>query len=272
MTSTLTLPRRLVLHFDINGTITPIDTTEPGSKVDNANMVIAKSVYGHVIDGLIWCPNSDPYDATEAISYYDHLKNIKENYKRRSFSFTEPGQPGQIFREIVPPLVQAMDDDQLLFGSFLQVLEQFPAALIVLRTFGFDSDEMIKSIRHHHPKIGTMVKGEFVPTDEACVLKMDDTDEEYNGLLSINELLWQSPNHLVLRENYQYWNGHQRDRVHGKQLLGSPHMTQIFFDDNDCVNVVDPTNAHFMRINTLAAMLDTTYYVSKIHAILSQVQ
>ena len=38
--------KRLVLHFDINGTITPVDTTEPGSKEENANMVIAKSVYG----------------------------------------------------------------------------------------------------------------------------------------------------------------------------------------------------------------------------------
>ena len=34
---------RLVLHFDINGTITADDTTEPGSHEENANMVLAKS-------------------------------------------------------------------------------------------------------------------------------------------------------------------------------------------------------------------------------------
>ena len=37
---------KLVLHFDINGTITPVDTTEIGTTFSAANMVISKSVYG----------------------------------------------------------------------------------------------------------------------------------------------------------------------------------------------------------------------------------
>ena len=73
----------LVLHFDINGTITPVDTTEPGTKEQNANMVIAKSVYGKV-NNEVWTLNDDPYEETDSITYYDYLKSI--NFTINTFS------------------------------------------------------------------------------------------------------------------------------------------------------------------------------------------
>jgi len=71
------MSNKLVLHFDINGTITSVDSTELGSDYENANMTLAKSVYGTVTNNS-WSLNSDYRDPTNSISYYDYLKTIGE--------------------------------------------------------------------------------------------------------------------------------------------------------------------------------------------------
>jgi hypothetical protein len=47
-------------------------------------------------------------------------------------------------------------------------------------------------------------------------------------------------------------------------------MLQIFFDDNDCINVLNNKNSHFVKINTLQALLNDNYYVDFINDILSR--
>ena len=175
---------RLVLHFDINGTITPVDTTEPGSKEQNANMVIAKSVYGKVLNNNIhnWVLNDDPYDETGSLTYYDYLKSIDmSNYKLRSFTFTEPLEPGNKLAHMIPVLVDSMNT--FLFQSFLNVLHKYNDALIVFRTFGLDADEVIDYLRTNEKTtkhFKTVIKGEFSYTNNnhnSILLSLENNDE-----------------------------------------------------------------------------------------------
>lgn len=262
---------RLVLHFDINGTITPVDTTEPGSKVENANMVIAKSVFGQVINN-VWVLNDDPTDETNSLTYYDYLKSIDmQYYKLRSFTFTDPDEPGSSLAQLVPLLVNSMHT--FLFPSFLKVLQVFPQALIVFRTFGLDADEVIEYLRTNEKTtkyFKTVIKGEFnydESKDSGIVLVLEN-GEQIEGMHKFNEVLKTSEPHLALKESYKFWHSNKRSKESGKKLLGDKHMLQIFFDDNDCVHVMDGTNSHFIKINTLQALQNEDYYVDFINKIL----
>ena len=265
---------RLVLHFDINGTITPVDTTEPGNNIENANMVVAKSVFGKVINN-IWTLNDNPYNEKDSLTYYDYLKSIDmSNYKLRSFTFTEPLEPGNKLAHMIPLLVDSMDT--FLFQSFLNVLHKYPDALIVFRTFGLDADEVIDYLRTNEKTtkhFKTVVKGEFSYTNNnhnSILLSLDNNDEPVIGMHKFNELIRTSEPHLALKESYNFWNYNKRNKVCGKQLLGHDEILQIFFDDNDCINVLDDKNSHSVKINTLQALLNDNYYVDFINDILSR--
>lgn len=264
--------QKLVLHFDINGTITPVDTTEPGNKVENANMVISKSVYGKEVNSK-WTLNEQDnlYNELDSLSYYDYLKSIGEkNYKKISFTFTEEGNPGHSLAHLVPKIVESMDI--FLFRSFLNVCERYPGVLIVFRTFGLDADEVIEFLRTNEKtkdNFQTMTVGEFTYPEGNPLITIEDC-EQFEGMETFNELLLKTPNHLAFKESYDYWNGNKRNKVNGKQLLGHKDMVQIFFDDNDCVNIIDDTNCHFVKVNTLHALENEEYYVDFIKKIVSQ--
>lgn len=265
----------LVLHFDINGTITPVDTTEPGNKEENANMVISKSVYGTVKEGK-WTlnnseNNSDKNKNCENISYYDYLKTIDKNYKKKSFSFTHPGQPGDSLSHLVPVLIESMDI--FLFRSFLNVLKEFPDALIVFRTFGLDADEVIHFLRTDEKtsdNFKNIIKGDFTYDENGNPIVALENSLSISGMSAFNSFLLETNNHLALKESYEYWDKNKRDRKCGKQLLGHKDIIQIFFDDNDCINVIDSTNCFPVRINTLDALQNPSYYTDIIRGIIEK--
>jgi len=98
------MSNKLILHFDINGTITAFDSTEPGTDLQNSNMVLAKSVYGTINDDE-WIMNDNYKNLTAgSVSYYDYLKMVKKNpkYKSMSFIFTDENNPGHSLRHLVP--------------------------------------------------------------------------------------------------------------------------------------------------------------------------
>ncbi len=264
--------KKLVLHFDINGTITPVDTTEPGNKEENANMVIAKSVYGTVKDN-VWTLNQDYQQEKEgSLTYYDYLKTTdKQHYKKLSFTFTHPNEPGESLAHLVPLLVESMDT--FLFHSFLNVLHEFPEALVVFRTFGLDADEVIDFLRTSPKtshKFQDIIKGDFSYTHEERPLITLENGHNISGMDNFNKFILNTDTHLALKESYDYWNLNHRSKKHGKQLLGHDSMVQIFFDDNDCVNILDNTNSHSIKINTLDALQNHSYYVNFIKEVISK--
>lgn len=258
---------RSVFHFDINGTITAVDTTEIGTPIQNANMVISKSVYG-TVTGDTWALNDDCFEEGEGrISFYDHLKSVDmKNYKRRSFQFTEKTQPG----ESLANLVDSVSKTPFLFESFVKCIETFPDALIVIRTFGQDVNDVIKSLRAITSVASHFKNISVGATVSATTLNIDGKNmsfEEFNDLMKISD------RHIFIQENYDYWNSNSRKKEHGKQLVADPKLFQFFFDDNDCVNVINNHNnqafAAFIRINTMQALNNSNYYVDMIKTLLN---
>ena len=266
--------KSLILHFDINGTITAVDTTEPGSVEENANMVLSKSYYGKINEIGEWILNnesnyfqSDPPN----ISYYDYLKSKTKGYKRKSFTFTYDGEPGELLKESVSLVQSSMNT--FLFKSFLKVLDMYPDALIVLRTFGLDIDETITEIIHHLPN-KRFRKGSFTydNNDDNNILLITDEGKyegKYCGLDEINDILQlccERHDNLALIEDYNHWNDSKRLVSFGKQIKDDERMVQIFFDDNDCVNIHtnnnnNNNNSHFVKVNTLHAMNNENYFI-----------
>lgn len=262
---------KLVLHFDINGTITPVDTTEPGNKEENSNMVVAKSFYGKVIDGE-WVLNdsSNYFNIENAITYYDYLKTVTKDYKKVSFSFTDKGNPGESLNNLIEPLIDSMDT--FLFKSFLNVLYKYPNATIVFRTFGLDADEVIHYLRTNQKtafKFKNIIKGQFRYQGDETLVDLEN-GEVIIGMNNFNDLIKTSEIPFVFVENYNHWNDHKRDKKCGKQLLDDNEMTQIFFDDNDCVNITNDSNSYFVKVNTIHALQDDQYYIDYIQKILNQ--
>ena len=259
---------KLILHFDINGTITPVDTTETGNNLENANMVISKSVYGKIVNNK-WIINENHYDEKDSISYYNYLRLNDKNYKQKSYTITNKGEPCEHLNHLIPLLLNSMET--FLFSSFLNVLDAFPNSRIIFRTFGLDADEVIEYLKQKHPNnFKTIIKGDFMYESDNVLLTLDN-GVYLKGMNEINDYFYKTHDycHLALKESYDYWNKHNRNKINGKQLFGSPKMTQIFFDDNDCVNVIDSTNSHFVKINTLCALLDNQYYVNLINEVLN---
>jgi len=257
--------KRLVLHFDINGTITAVDTTEPGSAIENANMVISKSVFGKAPAGM-WQLNQDMHDEQDSVSYYDYLKSQGvADYKRRSFLFTHCGHPGEGLAPLVAEV--ATSTKSFLFPSFVRTISAFPEALIVIRTFGQDVDDVLKTlleIPSVAPRFRSVVRATPVDTEGIMVGETLHTYDEFNQVLETIE------SHILIQENYHYWNSNQRKKEHGKQLLGSSNLFQVFFDDNDCVHVRGQaaTQTHFIRVNTMQALFDDDYFVKIVHKLL----
>lgn len=259
---------KLILHFDINGTITPVDTTELGNNLENANMVISKSVYGKIINNK-WIINKNHYNENDSISYYNYLRLNDGNYKQKSYAITNKGEPGEHLNYLIPLLLNSMET--FLFPSFLNVLDAFPNARIIFRTFGLDADEVIEYLKQKHPNnFKTIIKGDYSYEGDKVLLTLD------NGVClrdmeNINEYFHETYDccHLALKESYDYWNKNNRNKLNGKQLMGNSEMVQIFFDDNDCVNIIDPINSHFVKINTLCALLDDQYYVNLVNNVLN---
>jgi len=258
---------KLILHFDINGTITPFDTTEPGTKLENANVIIAKNVYGKVNNNK-WILNDNIYDENNSISYYNYLKQITKDYKTKSFIFTSPSEPGASLIHLIPLLIKSMDE--FLFESFLRALITFHNAQIILRTFGLDADEVINYLKTNKSTshiFNAIIQGTFNNDDETPTLLLE-TSEIIIGMDKINDLFAKSNYHMALKENYNYWNYNKRNKLAGKQLLGDSRYVQIFFDDNDCVNVINTINVYNIKVNTLDVMLNKNFYIDQINNIL----
>ena len=248
---------KLVLHFDINGTITLFDSDEPGNKLENVNMVIARSAYGKVLNGK-WIPNKNWRDEKDSISYYKYLKKTTPDYKKQSYISTNKGKP----LEHLVNYIQKLLKSDFLMDSFIEIIKEYgenPDVIIVLRTFGADTDNTVKNLQkciRENTKL--IIKGTFNHYDDRPVVKLEN-GHTIHGLDDLNKYFLHIDHYLALQEDYDYWNNKGRTNKYGKQLLGDSKITQIFFDDNNCVNVINDLNTKFVKVNTLDA-IDKNYY------------
>src|SRR5437879_4298849 len=91
---------QLILHFDINGTITNYDSTEKADHNQMANMILSRYTFGQIINN-VWQIKESPFIETpHSVTYYDYLKKYDPiHYKEKSFCFTHPNQPGSCLKE-----------------------------------------------------------------------------------------------------------------------------------------------------------------------------
>ena len=220
--------KRKVFHWDINGTITATDTTEPCTVEENANMIISRSVFGFVAEDGAWKLNvADVYNrcgAPDVVTFYAFATATdKASYKQRAFTFTAVGNPGEKFSALVPAVVHAA----YLFPSFLKAIETFPEAVHVVRTFGQDTHDVFSRLQKQYPTTWAKVsKGAPLSKDEIQV------DGAKMSFAQFSEFLLETDKHVLIQENYDYWHANGRSQEYGKQLAAHPELDQIFFDDN----------------------------------------
>ncbi|CAH6421051.1 Hypothetical protein KVN_LOCUS114 [uncultured virus] len=252
--------KKLILHFDINGTITAIDSTESGTDRENANMTIARSAFGKIIEDK-WIINKDYTNNIDSISYYDYLKKVdKTNYKIRSFLFTNDNEPGSSLKNLLEKVEPFMK--KLLFESFYQVLKEFPNALIIFRSFGKDIPDVLKELNLNDGFEQTAII--TIKYKDDSVILISSEGLIYKSFIEINKLFLSSKRHLAIQEDYSHWSNNKRSSKFGKTILSDENLFQVFFDDNECVNIIGENNCHFIKVNTLDALKNKNYFVEKI--------
>lgn len=256
----------LILYFDINGTITIYDSLELSENTrQHANLVLSKSTFGQVINGT-WSINENQ----STISYYNYLKSYHpKDIVNLSNIFTEIGQPGTSLKNVCDQVVNIVSTNGLIFPSFIKVLDKYPMAKLIFRTFGPDGDLIINELKHKYGFKNEPIKGIIEHSNNQIILRINGS--EYTGLSAINDFLIQSENQFMLiRDDYYYWKNHNRNANYGKPFVINPTHDQLFFDDNDCVVAYDSNgqmmtnSSHFIKINSIKAQLDVEYFVNHI--------
>lgn len=247
----------LYLHFDINYTCVPFDTTSKLKYEETTNELISKHTYGKLVFDQ-WVINKDPYDEIDSISYYEYCK--KTNTKEKSYKFTEEKEPGHIFRHVYDEIV----DKKFfyVFQSFLEVLKGYEDAKLIFRTFGPDGDLVINMLQNRYG-----VKKQFTK----CYLhyiegrwEMQVGREVMHNFDEINDFIVNCPTDLLIIDDYQYWDSHERKPEYGKQICGMLMNVQLNFDDNDCVNLMRTMNCRKFKINSIRAATEKDYFTGLI--------
>lgn len=250
---------KLVLHFDINGTIIGFDSTETGTPNQNANLILAKNIYGQVVENK-WILNQDIYNEIDSITYYNYLKTLKiPNAKQKAYEFTNDNEPGVLLRNLLE-IIETKEEN--IFDSFNKVLELYPEAIIVLRSFGRDIESTVNKIKKTNP-----IYGKIIHEEETKVIldkNIPYTFNEFNDLLKVT-----SNQIFAIQEDYNHWNNNNRDKKHGKLMMAHEDMLQIFFDDNEWVNIINNkiiNKSHYIKVNTIRALIEPNYFADLIQA------
>jgi hypothetical protein len=271
----------LILHVDINGTVTPIDSVDREQPHELINLLVAKNTFGHV-DGSRWVHHAESYVGSQhpdTDSYYNHIVHRMRAGKRGTFKFTQPGQPGAHLAHLVP-LIEAYYSTSPqqppaagpLFPSFVRVLHAYPDAKIVFRTFGHDASLIVAAVRGELARRGLKSRqfvgyklrregSEYVlePVEKGTPIKGDEA--KLGAFIDAHET------DLYIIDDYHWWNSRHRCVEHGKPIFPSARgHTLIALDDNACMAL--PTahegRAHFIRVDPIRALQDEHYFVRAI--------
>ena len=261
--------KQLILHFDLNGTITNYDSTEDSDISKMANLILAKNAQGKIIDNK-WILIDPPFEEkVDSISYYNYLKLVDSaTYKAQAFNFTCEGQPGQPLQKECQR-IELSGDVFAIFPSFINILKQYPEAKLVFRTFGNDRDLIVEQLKTRHKYNLSFCYGEMTHHNGNVILKIKN-GSEYVGNRQINNFINSCPNNIIIKEDYHHWNQNKKNKANGKILVIDPSVDQLIFDDNDCVvcqdldgNIIENCNK-FIKINTIKAQLDEEFYIKHV--------
>ena len=260
----------LILNFDINGTITAMDSTDNDINHDCiANMVISKSIYGELDKFGKWVIGDDPYKIhNKSISYYNYCKKyFNSKYKSMVYTFTDNNKIGHKFRKHYDKIVDDIANDNIIFESFLKVLNKYNNAKLIFRTFGIDGPIIIDTLREKYKYNKPFTFAEYIRTKDEDILVLSN-DIVIKGIIEIGKFITNHKRHLCIKDDYNFWSiQNNKNKECGKPMILNKDHIQIFFDDNNCVTthhqyglIVD--DKYFNHINTIQAMTDDDYFLN----------
>jgi hypothetical protein len=290
-----------IYHLDINGTSILGDSTEVETPEVLANQIMSRSFFGqlrNISDTFYWVPSDDPIKEdlnslpASLISHYDFCRlQRKTTYKLYTKDFMTWLEVcyKELYKQVKDKytlLVEKFKDnggESVILKSFDKLLAQMDQTdIICFRTFGFDGLTLIPELKKKFPKIKDFVHAcirndNLIPFED---FKWDISMNDYINLINstkdeashkrIDPNSWiieqyRKGFNIIIHDDWHRWHHAGKDRSKGKQLVHSNSVHQVLFDDNDCVNVVKNdnynTHCHFIRINTLLALIDEDYYL-----------
>jgi predicted transcriptional regulator len=244
-----------IFHFDINGTIIGVDATD--------NHSIEEAVLESVCRSI-------PYNGD---TYYNHLKKSFTDYKKHVKNVLS------VYPEHFETCKKlCIVYHKYFFPSFLKVIENLKEHdKIFLRTFGQDGQDVIDKLRK-------LYNLEFCVYH--CKYNYGEAKFYYesNGISTDPRIIYSVSNtcnkHVLIIDDYQYWNNNNREAKYGKfipYITDMPHtktadtdlnvsiQKQIAFDDNDCMWTDNSDKVKIHKIVTIDAALDEYYYLNFIN-------
>ncbi len=255
-----------ILHFDINNTVTNIDSTDTRTLRKLANQTISRNVYGKV-DAKIWKVNKNQFDETNSISYYQYLK-INNLDKSCADNFAEKDGIGFEFAGFLTHFEKYSYN--FIFESFINILKIYTNDKIVFRTFGPDGPHIIKKLQTEYGIYRKFTTCTINVVDNIYQMTVDGINNIFIGIDNINNYIINSDTDLLIVDDYNYWNSHDRNKQFGKPIKGVKNVIQIFCDDNDCINLIDQLNCYIYKINTLEAIQKPDYFTNIIKPIFNK--
>lgn len=291
-----TIQPRLLLNFDVNGTLILKDTSKKASDECMLISALAENTFAsweegyesmsfkqYVYNVLLPGDKSDPQLKRERqkivatflqwLSEKSHpaLSSVLEDYHKIKDKFTDP---------------KTKEVNFTVFPSFYLMLEKLRSMnipfTIILRTFGGDLPEVVKEIEDHHSglKISHWAKFEEINLNSEEKKTIKKAEEVFDTFLS-------SDGHFAIQDDWLKWNQDGERGRSGKPFLydisgrrRNIKNLSLFFDDNitgeeqDIVRSCEITGKNvpaksllgqlIFPVNTKEAMLNDDYYIDRI--------
>lgn len=287
---------RLLLHFDLNGTLTLRDTSKqvhdeymlisalaettfsswngekstsfkqyvysdlfPGDKSDQELKKQRQKVVGEFVD---WLREKD----------HPALASVEKTYRTVREKFTDP-ETGKMNFTVFPSFYVMMDrlrEDEVPFT-------------IILRTFGRDLADVMREIEEHPSGVKFSHRAKFNGSTLAI-----DGERTIETAREIFDLFLHSERHFAVQDDWSYWNKNQERGKYGKPFFyelsgasGKEGNLSLFFDDNitgdEHLDIVSPCEVTgetiptralcdqvLFPVNTVEAMLDDNYFIDRV--------
>ncbi len=287
---------RLLLNFDLNGTLILKDTSK---QVNDEYMLISalaettfaswngkqsmsfkQYIYTEILPG----DKSNPQlkqerqkvigKFVEWLKKLNHpaLESVETTYRTIKEKFTDP-ETGKINFTIFPSFYVMMN----------RLRENNIPFTIILRTFGGDLAEVMKEIEEHPCGVEFSHQAKF--NGSKLIIDGKRTVEKTTEIF---DLILNSEKHFAIQDDWFYWNQNQEQGQYGKPFLydlsgisGRVRNLSLFFDDNitgderlDIVNPCEITgqkiptkvlcDRFIFPVNTMDAMLDDNYFINHV--------
>lgn len=250
-----------IYYFDINGTVTLIDSTENKTRNDLYNMIVSKNIYGTIKNGK-WIMNENCFDGNEEfISYYKYHRKKKDHI----YKFTEPGYDGEQFRYLYDAVKNELESDNIFFESFINFIKQTPDIKLVFRTFGRDREIIVDNVIKYLEKKNFIFAKIVYDTDCNEYKLVMDNNIIITGVDNIHLYIENTDSHFYIVDCYEVWAKNGRNKLGGKPVWSNSTIPIHFFDDNNCVDIKAGDNIKIHKVNSLMALINKNYFIDLIN-------